>query len=62
VAYAYDLSRRTSVALTYAKISNDAGATYNLWNSAAAQGGTSDAAVAPGEDPRIIGMTVRHSF
>jgi predicted porin len=62
VAYAYDLSRRTSVALTYAKISNDSGATYNLWNSAANQGGSSDAAVAPGEDPRIIGMTVRHSF
>jgi len=62
VAYAYDLSRRTSVALTYAKISNDAGATYNLWNSAANQGGSADAAVAPGEDPRIIGMTVRHAF
>lgn len=62
VAYAYDLSRRTSVALTYAKISNDDGAIYNLWNSAATQGGNPDAAVAPGEDPSIVGVTVRHAF
>jgi predicted porin len=62
VAYAYDLSRRTSVGLTYAKISNDSGATYNLWNSAASQGGSPDAAVAPGEDPSIVGITMRHAF
>jgi predicted porin len=61
VAYAYDLSRRTSVGLTYARIKNDDAAFYNLWYSAAAVG-NADAAVAPGEDPRIIGMTVRHAF
>jgi len=62
VAYAYDFSRRTSLGLTYAKIRNDTGAFYNLWNSAASQGGSADAAVAPGEDPRIIGITMRHAF
>jgi len=61
-AYAYDFSPRTSVALTYARISNDSGAFYNLWNSAAAQGGAPDAAVTAGEDPSIIGVTVRHAF
>jgi len=62
VAYAYDFSRRTSVGLTYAKINNDEAAFYNLWNSAALQGGSPDAAVAPGENPSIVGVTVRHAF
>jgi len=62
VAYAYDFSRRTSIGLTYAKISNDSGAVYNLWNSAALQGGSPDAALAPGEDPSIVGVTMRHAF
>ncbi|MDX1376109.1 MAG: porin [Burkholderiales bacterium] len=61
-AYAYDFSRRTSLALTYAEIRNDSGAVYNLYNSAASQGGSADAVVAPGEDPRIIGVTMRHAF
>lgn len=62
VAYAYDFSRRTSIALTYAEIRNESGAVYNLWNSAAAQGGSADATLAPGEDPRVIGVTMRHAF
>jgi len=62
LAYAYDFSRRTSIGLTYARISNDAAAVYNLWNSAAAQGGSADAVVAPGEDPSIVGVTMRHAF
>ncbi|KPK05971.1 MAG: hypothetical protein AMJ64_10430 [Betaproteobacteria bacterium SG8_39] len=62
VAYAYDFSRRTSLGLTYAEIRNDPGAVYNLWNSAAAQGGSPSGAVAAGEDPRIIGVTMRHAF
>jgi predicted porin len=62
VAYAYDFSRRTSLALTYAEIRNEPGAVYNLWNSAASQGGSPDAVLAPGEDPRVIGVTMRHAF
>lgn len=61
LAYNYDLSKRTSLGLTYARITNQAGAFYNLFNSAAAQGSAS-AAVAPGEDPRIWSLGMRHSF
>jgi predicted porin len=61
LAYAYDLSKRSSVALTYAKIKNDRGAVYNLYGSAGAQG-SPDAAVAAGEDPSVIALTVKHSF
>jgi len=61
LAYSYDFSRRTSAALTYASIRNASGAVYNLYGSASAQG-SPDAVVFPGEDPRIIALTVRHSF
>jgi len=61
LAYAYDLSKRTSVGVTYASVSNDAGAIYNLYNSAAGQGSAS-AAVAAGEDPRIWSVALRHAF
>jgi len=61
LAYSYDFSRRTSAALTYAKIWNDGGAFYNLYGSAGAQG-SADAAVSPGEDPGIVALTLKHSF
>jgi predicted porin len=61
VAYSYDLSKRTSVGLSYARVTNDAGALYNFYNSAAAQGSAS-AAVAAGEDPRIWSFGLRHAF
>lgn len=61
VGYSYALSRRTSAALTYARIKNDAGAFYNLIGNAGAQG-SPDAAVAPGEDPSIIAVTLKLSF
>jgi predicted porin len=61
LAYAYDLSRRTSVGITYARLRNDPGALYNLYNSAAGQGSAS-AAVAAGEDPRIWAIGMRHAF
>lgn len=60
-AYTYDLSKRTSLALTYARIKNDEGAFYNLFGSASGQG-SADASVAPGQDPRIFAATVKHSF
>ncbi len=61
IAYAYDLSKRTSAGITYARITNDAGAFYNLYNSAAGQGSAS-AAVGAGEDPRIWSFALRHAF
>jgi predicted porin len=61
IAYAYDLSKRTSAALTYAKISNKPGAAYNLFTSTGALG-LGNVAPAPGEDPKMFGVTMRHAF
>ena len=60
VAYAYDLSKRTSAALTYARINNKAGGTYNLFTGVGL-GGQVVTTVA-GEDPRMLGVTLRHAF
>ena len=59
VGYAYDLSKRTSAALTYAKITNAANGTYNFFTATSLGVG---AAVAAGEDPRIWALTLRHAF
>jgi predicted porin len=61
LAYVYDLSKRTSVGLSYARIRNDGGAFYNFDGSAGAQGSPSGA-VAAGEDPRVFATTIRHAF
>lgn len=60
IAYVYDLSKRTSVGLTYARLNNDTNANYNLFTSAAL--GSSDAITAAGESPRMLQATVRHFF
>jgi predicted porin len=59
VAYVYDLSKRTSVAVTYANIDNKALAAYNFHNISA---GGANNIVANGEDPRLLALTVRHAF
>lgn len=59
MAYAYDLSKRTSVALTYAQIKNAANGTYNFFTATSLGVG---AAVAAGEDPKMWGVTLRHAF
>jgi predicted porin len=59
ISYAYDLSKRTSAALTYARINNAPAAAYNFFT------GTSlgvSAAPAVGEDPRLWAVTLRHQF
>lgn len=60
LAYVYDLSKRTSIGLTYSQIRNDANINYNHFTSASL--GSADAVTANGEDPRIIQATVRHAF
>ena len=60
LSYQYTLSKRTSVGLTYAKITNDAGAAYNLFTGTSL--GNSPAAAAVGEDPRLMAATIRHAF
>lgn len=60
LSYAYDLSKRTSAALTYARINNNAGAAYNFFTAVGLGGAT----VAPpaGADPRLWSVTLRHQF
>jgi hypothetical protein len=58
-AYVYDLSKRTSVGLTYAKINNGTLAAYNFHNISA---GGANNMVNNGESPRLVALTVRHAF
>ena len=60
LAYIYDLSKRTSVGLTYSKINNDAAASYNFFTSNSL--GSQDATVVAGESPRLLQGTIRHAF
>ena len=60
VAYVYDLSKRTSVGVTYSQIDNDAAGRYNFFTGTSL--GSADAAVGAGEDPTLIQLTLRHAF
>lgn len=62
-AYVYDLSKRTSVGLTFASIDNGVNAAYNFFtnNNPAALGSAASPALA-GEDQRLLALTVRHAF
>jgi predicted porin len=59
-SYQYNLSKRTSLALTYAQINNGAAATYNFYNSTSLA--SADSAPKAGEDPRVWALTLRHAF
>ncbi len=56
LAFGHALSKRTNVGINYSKLSNETGATYNLFG-----GGTSTATV-PGADVSQLALTVYHSF
>jgi len=60
LAYNYDLSKLTSVGITYARITNDAGANYNLFTDVPL--GSADVAAKPGENPSILQATIRQGF
>lgn len=60
IYYQYALSKQTQVGVTYANMSNDTNATYNLFTSVPL--GSADAVVHPGEDPRALQFTLNHSF
>lgn len=60
LSYAYDLSKRTSAAITYARINNNSGATYNFFTNVGL--GAANLAVPAGADPRLWSVTLRHQF
>lgn len=61
VMYAHSLSKRTSVSLSYAKLTNNAGAAYNPFTNAGGLGSV-NAGVVAGEDVRLLSLGMRHSF
>lgn len=63
--YVYSLSKRTTVGLGYTSLRNDAAANYAISgdNTTTANSYSSaNAALAAGEDARVIGMNMRHAF
>jgi predicted porin len=60
-AYAYDLSKRTSVGVTIADLNNDTNAAYNFFTNTGTLGSTGST-LTLGEDGRLYALTVRHAF
>jgi predicted porin len=60
LGYSYELSKRTSLGVTYARINNKANAGYQLFTSQSL--GIPTGGTMAGEDPRIFGTTIRHAF
>jgi len=60
VGYSYDLSKRTSMGVTYARINNSSNAGYTFFTQQSL--GIPSGGVMAGEDPRIFGTTIRHAF
>jgi predicted porin len=62
LAYNYDLSKRTSVGVTYINLRNQANGAYSLfYQGDSAFGGTGGGSLA-GEDWRLWGVSLRHNF
>jgi len=59
-AYVYDLSKRTSVGVTYSTIDNGANANYQFFTGSSL--GSADSQPGRGEDPTLIQLTLRHAF
>ncbi len=64
VSYVYDLSKRTSVGVTYAQIRNEASAAYHFFTDTGTGGDLSSngALVQAGEDPKLLAFIVKHAF
>ncbi len=58
LTYSYALSKRTYLALSWAKLTNDAAGSYTPYVSTAGVNG----GLAPGESTRTIALGVRHNF
>ena len=58
LAYAYSLSKRTAIALSYGKLDNKDGGTYTLFTNPAAAG----LAGAVGRDQSILSVVFNHTF
>ena len=62
-AYVYDLSKRTSMGVTVAKLDNAAAANYSFFTNTSGGGlSSANTSLAAGEDGQLIAFTVRHAF
>lgn len=61
IGYNYALSKRTAVAVVYSKLTNDIGATYQTYANTGGSGNPAST-LAPGEDGRLMALTVNHRF
>lgn len=64
-AYVYNLSKRTAMSFTYAKITNDQAINYGFFTdggNGAAGLSSSNANVTNGEDPQLLAVILRHAF
>jgi predicted porin len=62
LAYVYDISKRTSFGLTYARIRNEAAASYQFFTDNGGSQSSGNAAPLPGEDPQLFSTTLKHAF
>ena len=62
IGYNYDLSKRTAVGITYARINNQANAGYSFFTAGTGGGLGLGNGVFAGEDPRLLATTIRHAF
>jgi predicted porin len=62
-AYVYDLSKRTSVGATYAKLTNNVAARYSFFTNTSGGGlSSANTSLGLGEDGALMAFTVRHAF
>jgi hypothetical protein len=61
-AYAYDLSKRTSIGISYAMVKNDAGAVYNLYGGGAGIRERLAQHRFLEKIPRVWSLAIRHAF
>lgn len=62
-AYVYDLSKRTSMGVTYAKLTNATAANYSFFtNTSGGALSSANTSLAAGEDGALLAFTLRHAF
>ncbi|MGE5825678.1 MAG: hypothetical protein ACM36A_13905, partial [Bacteroidota bacterium] len=62
LSYVYDVSKRTSVGLTYARIRNDSAASYQFYQDNGGTQSSLNAAPLLGEDPQLFSTVLKHAF
>jgi predicted porin len=62
LAYNFDLSKRTSVGVTYVKLNNNPGAAYNMFTNSTAGFGSMGSPLQAGEDATLWAVAMRHNF